>query len=195
MLTLISNCDACGSATVRIVDRDGVARMFDARSDGKAVRDPAGEWWATKYRGQWTVVRPARGEDPPTSGGGVRYREHDCLRAAVAVVQASTRCDQVPVVEAPGLPPAKPDDQVAADGFRRPRGRGRGLDWPACPEQRLLTQSMGSAGGPPHQTGCIRCGRGTIRRDLDGMGWCGGEVAREEHGPPWWPGRDTGRRV
>lgn len=56
---------------------------------------------------------------------------------------------------------------------RRPPGRGKGLDGPACEER--LTLDQGYTVHPPSQAMCVRCGRVTHRRDTDGLAWCGGD--------------------
>lgn len=56
---------------------------------------------------------------------------------------------------------------------RRPPGRGRGLEGPACEERQTLDQ--GYTASPPAQAMCVRCGRVTHRRDADRLAWCGGE--------------------
>ncbi len=230
-LTVVSSCRLCDAATTKVVDRDGTPVVFDAGPDGKAVRDPYGGWWIAKFRDRWTVVRPEPGEDPPTSGGGVRLREHDCAGPEVSLLRAvfgsveviatfavaelpdvsdfpavaelpdapvaagTSRVNGGPGVLGQGVQPgAKSLKEIRADGFFRPRARGRGIEGPACPERKVMTQAAVGR-EPPFQTGCHRCGRVTYRRDLDGVGWCGGYIPEPRHGAPWFPGRDTGYRV
>lgn len=220
-LTVISTCPVCSQATLTLPSRYDTAVVVDAGPDGKAVRDPAGEWWIAKMWDRWMVVKPERGEDPPASGDGARLRQHDCTRGAldalraafvvdvvavevVADVPAGYDDDGVPAAGAgpavgvdvadpgvAGLPAPKPAGRVAADGFRRPRGRGRGTEWPACAERLVLGQ-IPSPWAPPFTSGCVRCGRLTYRVDLDGLGWCGGDPAPRELGMPWWPANPPG---
>lgn len=214
-LTVITTCPTCLQATLTVPSRNGTPVVVDAGPDGKAVRDPDGQWWVAKVWDRWMVVRPEPGEDPPTSGRGGRLREHDCNRRAVDALSEVFTVDVVGtevVADLPagfddtgppgpagavvgvdvatpglaGLPAPKPAGQVAADGFRRPRSRGRGTEWPACAERLFLTQ-IPVPWAPPFPAGCVRCGRLTNRVDLDGVGWCGGEPATPEMGMPWWP--------
>jgi hypothetical protein len=67
-----------------------------------------------------------------------------------------------------------PPPVEAPPSGRRPEGRGRGLDGPACPERAELPQSA-PTGGPPYHRMCIRCGRVTARSDVELVAWCGGE--------------------
>jgi hypothetical protein len=195
-LAVITTC-GCGAATTKVVDRDGTPVVFDAGPDGKAVRDPYGGWWIAKYKGRWTVVKPAEGEDPPESGGGVRLREHDCAGPEVALLKAVFGAEVIAVgTEAAvaagaamgAMPPPKPAELVAEHGFRRPAGRGEGLRGPVCVERLHLAQAS-DPWGPPFPVLCVRCSRITNRVDLDAMGWCGGEPAGRELGPPWWPSK------
>jgi hypothetical protein len=211
-LTVITSCGTCGVATTKVVDRDGTPVVFDAGPDGKAVRDPYGGWWIAKYRNTWTVVKPAPGEDPPTTGGGARLREHECgYDPAVALIKhAFPGAEVIATFEVADLPdvgpdpapdpgsgrapgratpiPDKPADQVEADGFRRPTGRSDGVRGPACPQRPFLSQ-VPQPWAPPFTVLCVRCSRLTNRVDLDGMAWCGGDVAWPELGPPWYPTR------
>lgn len=195
-LTVITSCRSCGTATTRVLDRDDNPVIFDAGPDGKAVRDPYGDWWIARYREKWTVVKPAPGEDPPTTGGGARLREHDCgYDPAVAMIKAFfpgaeviAVGDQAAAAGAAGgaMPVPKSEALIAEHGFRRPLGRGDGLRGAACVE-RLHLQQVPDPWAPPYPGGCVRCGRTTYRADLDGLAWCGGDVAWPELGRPFYP--------
>jgi hypothetical protein len=190
---VITTCPTCDGATTKVVDRDGNPVVFDAGPDGKAVRDPYGGWWIAKYRQAWTVVKPAPGEDPPTTGNGVRLREHDCAGPEVALLKAvfgaeviATGTEAALAGGARVMPDPKPAHLVAEHGFRRPAGRGDGLRGSPCPERAHLTQ-VPDPWAAPFTATCVLCTRITYRVDLDARGWCGGEIAWPELGPPWYP--------
>jgi hypothetical protein len=56
----------------------------------------------------------------------------------------------------------------------RPPGIGAGLMGPECPQRALLAQTVPE----PTTAMCVRCGRITARRDIDGMPWCGGSTVK-----------------
>lgn len=198
LLTVIDTCRTCDTVTRRIKDRDDNWITFDAGADGKAVRDPYGDWWIARYREKWTVVKPAPGEDPPTTGDGARLREHRCgYIPEIGLIQAVFPGAEVIAVgeeaaaSGGAMPPAKAESLVAEHGFRRPFGRGTGVQGPACVERGHLQQTP-DPWAPPFPGSCVRCGRCTYRVDLDGLGWCGGDVAWPELGPPWYPNKIKG---
>jgi len=172
-LRVLVECERCKGPLTEVRDRAGKPVRFDADAAGKAVRHPAGEWWAAKLNEQWCVVNPQPGEDPPSSGGGVRYTEHRCgsadaertLRAGLGTVPVDAAVEDVePVLLHPG--------DVDPTAVRRPPGRGQGLNGSECSERRLLVQFQPD--GAPRVRMCMRCGRITARDDGDGTPWCGG---------------------
>jgi hypothetical protein len=58
----------------------------------------------------------------------------------------------------------------------RPAGHGTGLDGPPCAE-RVRPQFPDD--GDYRVRMCVRCGRITALLDLDGVGWCGGDMPTE----------------
>lgn len=172
-LRVLVECEHCQTPLTEVRDRAGKPVRFDADTAGKAVRHPAGEWWAAKLNEQWCVVKPQPGEDPPSSGGAVRYTEHRCggadaertLRAGLGTVTVDAAVEHVE-------PVLLHLDDVDPTAVRRPAGRGQGLTGSECPERRLLAQIQPE--GPPRVRMCVRCGRITARDDGDGMPWCGG---------------------
>ncbi len=174
-LRVLVECEHCKVPLTEVRDRAGKPVRFDADTAGQAVRHPAGEWWAAKLNEQWCVVKPQPGEDPPSSGGGVRYTEHRCggadaertLRVGLGTVTVEAAVEQGEQVEQVLLHPADVDPTAV----RRPAGRGQGLTGSECPERRLLVQLQE---GSPRVRMCIRCGRVTARDDGDDLPWCGG---------------------
>lgn len=81
-LHVAATCRDCGQPVTRV--RTRVPGEW-VTLDGK---DPAGAWWAVKIAGQWRMMRPEPGEDPPAAG--VRYREHGCQEAAERAAEAVT---------------------------------------------------------------------------------------------------------
>lgn len=182
-LRVLTECEHCQASLTEVRDRAGKPVRIDADA-GKAIRTPDGEWWAAKLgNGQWCVVCPQLGEDPPTSGGGIRYSEHRC-GDALAEYTLRTRFGAVDVEPEPEAvePVLVPPGAVAPDAVRRPAVRGQGLTGPECAERRLLLQHP-PGGGPPYSRMCVRCGRITARADGDEMPWCGGLLrGRREEG-------------
>lgn len=171
-LSVITNCEHCGQRITEVRSRDGKPVRLLCGDDGKALRDPDGDWWAAKMSGRWCVVQLQPGEDPPTSGQGVRYSEHRCV-TATAEAEIRTRF---------GIAEPEPVGLVVIHDYepgvvRRPPGRGQGLSGPECPERSRLVQAN-PGGGPPFQRMCLRCGRVTARSDGDGLPWCGGGLVQ-----------------
>jgi hypothetical protein len=86
------------------MDRVGKPVRFNCDDNGKAVRSPVGEWWAARFSDRWCVVRPERGEDPPSTGGGVRYRQHNCRRTVEELAAEDVLRQVFGVVEVLSLP-------------------------------------------------------------------------------------------
>ena len=170
-LSVISTCTHCQQSVTEVRDRNGKPVRLLCGDDGLAIRDPNGEWWAAKSAGRWCVVQVQPGEDPPTSGKGVRYSEHRCLTATAEAAIRSGFVDTADVPADAVRPVTLYDHQPGV--VRRPAGRGDGLRGAQCPERDRLIQ-VAPAGGPPFQRMCIRCGRVTARSDGDTMPWCGG---------------------
>lgn len=100
-LFIVATCGTCREQVAQVRDREGQPVLLALGADGKALRDPDGPWWAAKFGGQWRVVRPAPGEDPPA--GGWRYAEHGC---GGAVQLLTDRLGAEPVTDTPTLRPA-----------------------------------------------------------------------------------------
>lgn len=101
-LFVVTTCGACREQVAQVRDRAGQPVLLALGPDGKALRDPAGPWWAAKVGEQWRVVQPMPGEDPPA--GGWRYAEHGCGRAGGAVQLLAERLGAEPVPPAPARP-------------------------------------------------------------------------------------------
>lgn len=171
-LRVIVSCPGCRTRLAEVRDRFGAPVRFDCDGAGKAVRDPAGVWWAVNIAGQWRVTRPLPGEAPPVRGAGVRFTEHRCPRQVFDLDQVegllADAFTATPVPSpAAGAPRARRED---SESFLR----GRGVDGPECPERPGLDQRS-PAGGLPCSAMCIQCGRVTARRNSAGRGWCAGE--------------------
>jgi hypothetical protein len=163
--------------------------------------DPPTSGAGRRHRGHQCHVRaemaveasfPAGAYDPPRStsetsgpcaGSCGRYVPRRFGPAAETMCEScrevlarwrATPAAQRPPLLYPPMPEGRAD--TVRTGADRPPGRGHGLDGPACPEQATLMQHP-----PPGQRRrvamCIRCGRGTSRRDgSDGEAWCGGDL-------------------
>ncbi len=75
-LRVILTCDTCQRPLTEALNRSGNPVRIDCGPDGRAVQDPDGDWWAVRINGQWRVVNPKPGEEPPRTRR--RFRAHVC---------------------------------------------------------------------------------------------------------------------